>query len=69
MAKLRNGGDADNACLNAAVRAKNLVIRTGPKAMRDRLLIVISKFLLSFSSHEPDGGQRSDQRTAHDKDP
>jgi hypothetical protein len=34
MAKLRTGGDSDNACLNAVVPAKNLVIRTGPEAMR-----------------------------------
>ena len=34
MAKLRTGGDADNACLNAAVCADNLVIRTDREAMR-----------------------------------
>ena len=34
MGKLRTGGDADNACLNAAVCADNLVIRTDREAMR-----------------------------------
>jgi hypothetical protein len=34
MAKLRTGGDSDNACLNAVVRANNLVIWTDPEAMR-----------------------------------
>jgi hypothetical protein len=31
---LRTGGDAANACLNAALSANNLVIGTDPEAMR-----------------------------------